>query len=463
MRRFDACSEIGLACLRVREQQIAANAVVEHRGLLRDVTDSIAPRGNIDCLEIGSVDQNIPAVGPSQTDEEVDDGRLATSRTSHQRHQPAVFDGEADVVQSGVAAVGIAEIYSGEFDILAESVEYFQVRFHDFPRRVTVRDDLVDKRRCRHSDQELLKILQQLSHSRHHPRPDVYRWQAEVARAQILVLDARAVVEQSWDALNRLLHRPQGRPIALRPASMNDPFVFTQKEFGTLIASRADYERYTRYLIATGLQQAPELMELDSQIDAKRREQISQKRAYWLPEFSLQGTYGSNLGQSGSGAGTIAGEDLSDWNVGLQATLPLFSGGLRKANVSRANLELMQLEAFRSSIAEQVEQEIRLQMHFAQADYARIGLTREAADASRRNFDLVSDAYARGTVSYIELLDAQDTSLVANAASSDSLYNFLITIMAVQRAVGRFHFLLPADERGAVADEVREYITSGRN
>ena len=292
---------------------------------------------------------------------------------------------------------------------------------------------------------------------------DVYRWQAEVARAQILVLDARAVVEQSWDALNRLLHRPQGSPIALRPASVNEAFVFTQREFDTLITNRADFERYTRYLIARGLRQAPELMALDSQIEAKRREQVSQKRAYWLPEFSLQGTYGTNLGQSGSAAGTNSGEDFSDWNVGLQATLPLFSGGLRKANLSRANLELMQLEALRSSIAEQVEQEIRLQMHFSQADYARIGLTREAADASRKNFDLVSDAYARGTVSYIELLDAQDTSLVANAASSDSLYNFLITIMAAQRAVGSFEFLLPADERNAVADEIRRYVTTGGN
>ncbi len=177
----------------------------------------------------------------------------------------------------------------------------------------------------------------------------------------------------------------------------------------------------------------------------------------------MQGTYGTNLGQSGSAAGTNSGEDFNDWNVGLQATLPLFSGGLRKANLSRANLELMQLEALRSSIAEQVEQEIRLQMHFSQADYARIGLTREAADASRKNFDLVSDAYARGTVSYIELLDAQDTSLVANAASSDSLYNFLITIMAAQRAVGSFEFLLPADERNAVADEIRRYVTTGGN
>ncbi len=292
---------------------------------------------------------------------------------------------------------------------------------------------------------------------------DVYRWQAEVARAQILVLDARAVVEQSWDTLNRLLHRPQGRPLALRPASVNEPLVFTQKEFNTLISNRAEYERFTRYLIDIGLQLAPELMQLDSQIEAKRRERVSQQRAYWLPEFSLQGSYGTNLGQSGSGAGPIAGENLSDWNVGLQATLPLFSGGLRKANLSRANLELMQLEALRSSFAEQIEQEIRNQMHFAQADYARITYTHEAADASRKNFDLVSDAYARGTVSYIELLDAQETSLTASAASSDSLYNFLITIMAVQRAVGRYEFLLTPDEHIANANAIRKFVKNGGN
>ena len=290
---------------------------------------------------------------------------------------------------------------------------------------------------------------------------DVYRWQAEVARAQILVLDARAAVEQSWDALNRLLHRPQGRPIALHPASVNDAFIFTQKEFDVLITNRAEYERFTRYLIDSGLKQAPELLQLDSQIDAKRRERVSQQRAYWLPEFSLQGSYGSNLDQSGAGSGVIPGGDFDDWNVGIQATLPLFSGGLRKANLSRANLELMQLEALRSSIAEQIEQEIRTQMHFAQADYARISYTQEAADASLKNFDLVSDAYARGTVSYIELLDAQETSLTASAASSDSLYNFLITIMAAQRAVGKFEFLLSPSERDAAAKEIQRFVKDG--
>ncbi len=292
---------------------------------------------------------------------------------------------------------------------------------------------------------------------------DVYRWQAEVARARILVLDARAVVDQSWDTLSRLLHRPQGQRIALSPASFDEPFVWSREEFETLINDPGDYKRFSQYLIDRGVRQAPELIQLDAQIEAKRREQVSQQRAYWLPEFSLQGAYGTNISQSGTGAGPISGEDLSDWTIGVQVTLPLFAGGLRRANLSRANLEFMQLEALRSSIVERIEEEIRRQLHLAQAAYFRMDLALAAEEASRKNFDLVADAYARGTISVIELLDAQDTSLTANAASSDSLYNFLITIMSVQRAVGQFDFLLPADERNAVADETRRYLTSGEN
>jgi hypothetical protein len=35
--------------------------------------------------------------------------------------------------------------------------------------------------------------------------------------------------------------------------------------------------------------------------------------------------------------------------------------------------------------------------------------------------------------------------------------------MSVQRAVGQFDFLLPADERNAIADETRRYLTGGEN
>ncbi|MDH3351008.1 MAG: TolC family protein, partial [Gammaproteobacteria bacterium] len=288
---------------------------------------------------------------------------------------------------------------------------------------------------------------------------DVYRWQAEVARAQILVLNARAALNQSWDTLNRIVHGPQGTRFALKKASFDEPFVMSREEFDQLVQSPADYARFSRFYIDRALRQAPELEQLNARIAAKRRELASQRRAYWLPEFTVGGRYTSNLGQSGLGAGPQAGEDLNDWSVGVQATLPLFSGGLKKANVSRASFELRQLESLRASTEERVEEQIRNQLHATQAAFEQIALTATAAEASGKNFDLVSDAYARGTVTVIELLDAQDTALAASAAAAESLYNFLITIMSLQRAVGGYDFLLTPDAREALAAEFRRELT----
>ncbi len=285
---------------------------------------------------------------------------------------------------------------------------------------------------------------------------DIYRWEAEEARAQIQVVDARAVVDQSWNQLNRLLNLPQNERVPLKAATFNEPFVFTQREFDTLITRPADYRVFSELIVARGVSRSPEVAQVDAQLLAKERELKSFRRETWLPKFSVGGQYTSNLGQSGTGAGVAAGQDLNDWSVGLQATVPLFAGGARRADVSRASLELSQLRALRVSSAQKVEESIRIQLHAAQADYRRIGLAEEAAEASRRNYELVADAYARGTVSIIQLLDAQDASLSADAAAADSLYRFLTTIMALQRAAGGFDFLLDPEEQEAIANQVRE-------
>lgn len=288
---------------------------------------------------------------------------------------------------------------------------------------------------------------------------DVYRWQAEGARAQILVLNARATEGQAYDTLNRILHKPQGVRLALREASFNEPFVMKREDFDQLVASPADYATFSRFYIDRALRQAPELEQLTAQIAAKQRELTSQQRAYWMPDFSIGGRYSSNLGQSGVGAGPSAGQDLNDWSVAVQATLPLFSGGLKKANVSRAGYELRQLESLRRSTEERVEERTRSQLHIVQAAYAQITLSAIAAEASLKNYDLVSDAYARGAVNVIELLDAQETSLTASAASAEALYSFLTEIMVMQRAVGGFDYLLPPAERDALAAEFRRTLT----
>ena len=100
-----------------------------------------------------------------------------------------------------------------------------------------------------------------------------------------------------------------------------------------------------------------------------------------------------------------------------------------------------------------VEEEIRNALHTIQASYAQIELANAAAESSQRNLELVSDAYARGTVNVIQLLDAQEASLDAAAGAAEAFYGFFIDVMALQRAVGRYDFLLPESDREAIANE----------
>jgi outer membrane protein TolC len=98
---------------------------------------------------------------------------------------------------------------------------------------------------------------------------------------------------------------------------------------------------------------------------------------------------------------------------------------------------------------------VRIQLHAVAAAYAQIDLTAGAAELSRKNLALVSDAYSRGKVNVIELLDAQDTSLEASAAAEAALYNFLVTVMSLQRAVGVFDYLLSPEEQADLATQFR--------
>jgi len=356
------------------------------------------------------------------------------------------------VIQKELQRTRMASLRQFELDVVqAATIAYYTVL--NARSQLAVQDNNL---RISRANLELAEDRVRLGNS---TPADIYRWQTEVARAQILVVNARAVLDQSWETLNRILHRQQGTRIALREASFDEPFIMTRAEFDQLIRSQADYARFSRFYIARALRQAPELEQLNAQIAAKRRELTSERRSYWLPDFTVGGRYTSNLDQSGVGAGPQAGQDLNDWSVGVQATLPLFSGGLKRANVSRASYELRQLESLRISTEERVEEEIRNQLHAAQAAYAQIDLSKAAAEASRKNFELVSDAYARGTVTIIDLLDAQDTSLIAAATAAESLYNFLITIMSLQRAVGGYDYLLSPESRAALAAEFRMTLT----
>ena len=107
-----------------------------------------------------------------------------------------------------------------------------------------------------------------------------------------------------------------------------------------------------------------------------------------------------------------------------------------------------------------IEQRIRSALFDAASTYTSIELSAEAADAAGKNLDLVTDAYSRGAVSIIDLLDAQNAALVADAFAANAVYDFLIDLMEVQRSSNTFDFFRSEEGREDWFERLRRFFAA---
>lgn len=286
---------------------------------------------------------------------------------------------------------------------------------------------------------------------------DIFRWESNLATARSALLASLAVARRAEDALNRILNRPPDTPLALAAPGRDTPFVMKAEEFDGLITNARSFGWFVEWSVEGALEVSPELNQLDAQIAAVERDVLARKRAFRLPDVSVQAQYLDNIDATGLGSGSPA-DALNDWSVALNVSIPLYLGNARRAQLNRSKLTRQQLELSRSATQQRVEQNVRAAMHNAQSSYGNIALSEAAADAARKNLELVSDSYRQGAVNIVDLLDAQNQSLQADLSANNAIHDFLIDIMNFQRATGQFDFLLSSQEQAQKAAALLEYL-----
>jgi outer membrane protein len=286
---------------------------------------------------------------------------------------------------------------------------------------------------------------------------DVYRWQAELAQSRRRVLDADAQVQLASLELNSALNRPLEEAFRTEDAGVDDPaLLISDRRLLDYLGNPATFALFRDFTVQEGVKAAPEVQAIDLQIQTEERKGTAASRSYFLPTLTLEGGLSSVLSRGGAGAAapSIAGIPISrgpddSWSLQIKAALPLFAGLARSARRARASSEAERLKVVRQSTALSVSQQIRASLQLAAAAWANITQARQAAEASRKNLDLVTDAYGRGLVNVISLLDAQQSALEANEAAANAVYDFLIDLMQAQRAAGAFDFFYSPEERAA--------------
>lgn len=306
---------------------------------------------------------------------------------------------------------------------------------------------------------------------------EVYRWEAEIARGREDAINANSQRNLAEIALNRVLHRPLEEPFLPEEATMEDPDLLLRSAPPHVYAdNRENFRLLRNFMAGEALSVSPDLKRLDSAIAAQERFLESQSWRYYIPTVALQGSV-ENIFEE-QGAGSDGGFDLSglppelsslgdvfpepaddtSWQIALTLSLPLFQGGERFAAHTKASEELKLVERQRAAVAEGIEVQVRSALHRAGASHAAIRLSREAAEAAAKTLDVVKDAYSRGAVSILDLLDAQNAALVTEQSAAIAVYRFLADYVRTQRAVGRFDVFTPEEEKREVIERLERYI-----
>jgi outer membrane protein TolC len=281
-------------------------------------------------------------------------------------------------------------------------------------------------------------------------RSEEFRWESQIAGNRSEVLFAEAQTHQTEYRFNRLLNRPLEELFTMVETGLRDPLlIVSDPRIYPYVENPRNFRIYRDFVVAEGLEIAPELLGLNADIAARERILVTAKRAFWLPSFAVQGKVTELFEEGGEGKRSSSSSDLddTDWSVGVFATFPLVEGGSKFATIKRASEELSGLLLERQATAERIEQRIRSELQRTGASYSNIRLSREAAQAAGKNLELVTDQYIRGLVSIIDLLDAQNSALIADRNAENAVYDFLVDWMNVERAAGRFDFLMTQSER----------------
>jgi outer membrane protein TolC len=222
---------------------------------------------------------------------------------------------------------------------------------------------------------------------------DVIRAQVAVAQAENDLIAGERDVVTAADALDRLIGRPLGTPIApadslVVPPPLPDVAVLEQ----AALASR------------------PELASLASQ-QAGAHANTTLAREFWLPDFTLsaQRDYGPD------GAGVL-------YSAGIALPLPVFFWQHTKGEIAENQHRERELSATYRDLEAQVSQDVRASYAAAstalrQAIYIRDALLPSAREAYR----VATVSYGLGGSSALDVLDARRNLIDAQTQYADAL------------------------------------------
>jgi outer membrane protein TolC len=188
-------------------------------------------------------------------------------------------------------------------------------------------------------------------------------------------------------------------------------------------------------VVALALRSRSDLRQLEH-TERLRQTEVRVERVEYLPKVSVFGLYTINAQQSGSpdffGYPRAYGRQ-----VGVQVSMPLFSGFQRPARLGQKEAALRQVRIQRELTGAQAENEVRTLYDAAHEAGARAEAQRLAVAQAQRGFQIATAQYREGLGSQLAVTDAEVALRQSEFNLAEAVYDYLVARARLDEAAGR--------------------------
>jgi outer membrane protein len=259
----------------------------------------------------------------------------------------------------------------------------------------------------------------------------VQRDEAELANAQQQLTNARRDADLSLLQLKTVMGvHPDSRPEVAGPLGFEPAATLLDRLAGPATAAPVGpslSERYRSRLLTLAEVQRPELRSAQLRVEQAQHGIAAVKSAY-RPQVGVGAMFDF---MTGSHADPFGGA-----SVGLTASLPLFDGGVRRANVKTAEADRRHRQADLQRTALEVAQQVSSALLSLEAAEQNVTTAQTALRAAQVEHTVALQRYQAGRGVQVEVLDALTARTRAETNVVQALYEYNVAQDQLRRAIG---------------------------
>ncbi|MEM9525297.1 MAG: TolC family protein, partial [Bacteroidota bacterium] len=300
-------------------------------------------------------------------------------------------------------------------------------------------------------------------------KSDVLRFESAVAQNTQSLVEAVNQLEQNFVRLNQLLNNPIALEIDVEDISLDEELLekYNYNELTTFLDNPNLRDLFIEFLVQEALRNAPEIKELGYNLAATDYSIDLFGPGRYYPTVVAQGQYNAIFNRSGAGSNTDLGMmgtiQNTNYNLGLNVSLPIFNQNKNNINQQTAQIQKEQLLLNRANVQLAIAANVRTNVFTLVNQISNIQLSEISERTAKEALALTQTAYSSGAVNLIQLLDAQNNYLNAQLAKAAAVYNFLINTVQLERSIGYFFLLSTEAENNDFNRRFLDFTNNANN